>query len=248
MEESYRINLDDAVKLIQAFVTDPSLGKIARNDALGATINPGSIFGLQESIGFVKSNFVELYNGHMAWFCSNDFGLNEYPKLFLAYEQNDSYQKGDEVAFPDMRKLKCPSEVFIIPQNVPNLDQWLADHTIDPRRLPNQYVDKVIDRSMVMQFASNFKQSNLFGGFNKFSFSFFENEKSMDVNAFLKTPGLTYIRYYFGYDNAQKYDTSNHIRIILIAVDINGKNIVTNKRDSDVVMLQHSWPPPPPVQ
>jgi hypothetical protein len=257
MPQNYRTTLDEASILISSFIS--AVPDIAEKVAVGASLNPLSLYGEPEPVprifrGLEIKNLLpvgadsDLYNGHMGWFCWNDFGTGAYPKFFLSFEQNDSYRQGTEAEFPDMRKLKCPLETFAFPAGTKDVKQWFSTHTIDPNLFPNQYKDEIIKRQDVMQFARNFKgfgPGDKDGSFNKFSFSFFENESTDDVAAFLKTPELKYIRYYFGLDNSNQLKTSNRIRVILVAVDKDGKNIVTNDRLDRIVMLQHSWPPPP---
>lgn len=259
MPQKYRTTLDEASTLISSFIN--AVPNIAEKVALGASLNPLSLYGEPEPIprlfrGLEIKSLLpvgadsDLYNGHMGWFCWNDFGVGPYPKFFLSFEQNDAYQKGDETYTPDMRKLRYPSESFTIPYGTRDVRQWLETHTIDPNALPNQYKDEIIKRQDVMQFARNFKVFGPYDGdgtFNKYPFSFFENETTNDVADFLRTPNLKYIRYYFGLDNSEYLKKSNRIRVILIAVNDKGQNIVTNDKTSPIVMLQHSWPPPPPI-
>jgi hypothetical protein len=244
--QSFRINTSQAISMVEAFVKQSDLSSTAIDKSFGGTINKISFFGRPKINNIFKSKFATLiqppilYNGNMAWFCWNDFEISDYPPFFLSFETNDSYEINPTPRYPDMRELMMPSNVFAYAGE--NLGYLLANHMIDK----TLYVDRVITRGEVMQLSQNFIDrgpSDGHGKFNKYSFSFFENEKSNDVQNFLNQPGLEFIRYYFGFE--PKYEESNRIRIILVAVDENGRNIFND--DPATYILQHSWPPPPPI-
>ncbi len=243
---SYRINTQLAISLVEAFVNQQELKSVATSKAMGGTINKISLFGRPKIASIFKLKMAmliqppELYNGNMAWFCWNEFELNSLPSFFLAFEQNDSYETNPVPRYPDMRELMMPMSSFSY--NEENVGYLLSNHQLDP----SQYNDVVVPRRDVMQYVQNFNDrgpDDANGKFNKYPFAFFENEKSGDVQQFLNQPDIQFVRYYFGYD--AKFITSNRIRIILVPVDSNGQNIFNDK--ASTVILQHSWPPPPPI-
>jgi hypothetical protein len=243
---SYRINTQTAISLIDAFVSHPELKSVAAVKAMGGTINTISLFGRPKIESIFKTRMAmfvqppELYNGNMAWFCWNDFGITKYPPFFLAFETNDSYETTALPRYPDMRELMVSQNTFA--HSGQNVGYLLGNHQINT----SSYTDIVIPRQEVMQFVQNFTDrgpGDASGKFNKYPFAFFENEKSSDVKNFLEQPGISFVRYYFGYD--ARYSASNRLRVVLVPVDAQGKNIFNDSPST--VMLQHSWPPPPPV-
>lgn len=239
---NFRITPDEAIKLVKNFITDTTLSQVAKGKSLGGTINPLSIYGRPRITTITKSlevSFLQpptLFNGVMAWTCWNEYSIPGIPDFFLSFELNDSYLADARVPFPDMRELMRPSQVFAHKGEA--ADILLPNHQTDPTKI----VDHVITRQEVMQYCANYESkgpADATGPFNKYPYGFFENESTNDVADFLAQPGIVFIRYYFGYDPS--LTTSNRIRLLLVPVDKDGKNIFND----DVVMLQHSWPPPP---
>ncbi len=239
----YRITFQEAVKLVSNFVNelDPQKNRIP----LGGTIEKNSLYGKTRTLKFSRT----LFKGNMAWMCWNEPPIGNYPKFFLAFEENDSYLDGAEVPFPDMTGLMMPSNVF--GYNSENVTDLLSNHFIDVQT--TSYRDTLLDRdSEVLDLVQNFKEHGPKDQkgqlYNKYPYGFFKNS-SNDIVDFLNQPDIVYVRYYFGFDDVtQHHKETNRIRIILIGVDKDGKNITptgTRSARTDVVMLQKSWPPPP---
>jgi hypothetical protein len=239
----YRITFDEAVKLVSNFVKElnPKQNKIP----LGGTIEKDSLYGKTKTLKFSRT----LFKGNMAWMCWNEPSIGNYPKFFLAFEENDSYLDGAEVPFPDMTELMMPSNIFGYNNEI--ITDLISDHFIDIHT--TSYRDALIDRdSEVLDLVQNFKDNGPKDQnkqpYNKYPYGFFKNSTN-DIVDFLRQPDIAFVRYYFGFDDTTQYHKeTNRIRIILIGVDKDGKNITpTGARATrtDVVMLQKSWPPPP---
>lgn len=82
----------------------------------------------------------------------------------------------------------------------------------------------------------------------KYSFSFFgEMSEDFQLRKMLAQPGAVGVRYYFGYEERNVFgrEINNKIRVILVAIDQYGKNILSNKDGDGDLMIQRSFPPPP---
>jgi hypothetical protein len=82
----------------------------------------------------------------------------------------------------------------------------------------------------------------------KYPFTFFgEMSEDFQIRKMLSQPGAVGVRYYFGYQEKDDYgkDLSNKIRVIMCAIDQDGKNILGTKGDDGDIMIEKSFPPPP---
>ncbi len=233
MINTYQISLADAIDFVKAFTEE--LGHVAQNEALGGTISKPAIDGRSKELEG------RVYTGNMAWFCYNYFYIPNYPKLFLAFEENNDYIRGQLIPRPDSSNLRCPRENYVFTyDNTVTVDELLKNH-VTPITEP---IDQEVSRPMVEQYNNNYRIYSPASTLNYFPYGFFENELNQDVNKFLNQPGLEYIRYYFGYGRKTEYENSR-VRIILVGVDGSGKNMVPTslKPDKDdSIILQKSWP------
>lgn len=235
---SHIISFSDAVTLVGGFIRE--LRAHAVHVSLGGTISKEAIDG-GESL--IKAN--RPYTGNMGWFCLNREN-NNYPKLFMAFEKNNDYQRGTMVNAPAKNTLICPDKNSTFTFNTAgNTEEFLRSHSTSAQNM----VDKRITKQEVINFKENFRSHELFSLLNLRPYGFFENDGQMegDVMKFLLQPNLKYIRYYFGYDKAERYK-EGRIRVILVGVDENGKNLVPGGSPQFIarknVILQKSWPPP----
>jgi hypothetical protein len=250
MPTTFKITTQQAVDLVTPFVTEAPLRDIAAGISLGGTIHKLSVFGAPTIVSYLANNKVRFadppkwFNGIMAWFCWNDADPVTYPPFFLAFEQHDSYRRDARTEHTDMEYLMRPKSTFTFPGG--NVRDFLTNHQIDV----SEYDDAEITREEVWKLSANFFAKfprNPINGehFNPYPYGFFENKSLQDFKAFYMQPNVKFIRYYFGYDKSADCEKSNRIRLVLVAVDKDGKNLFND--NGGVWMLQHSWPPPPYV-
>ena len=96
-EKTFKVPFDDAVKYIDAFVTN--FKNVAVNEALGGTLLKSRIDG--------SKKFDTQYRGNMAWYCYNPDA--ERP-LFMSFEESNEYEDSREVDKPDLNQLRRPSD------------------------------------------------------------------------------------------------------------------------------------------
>lgn len=76
--------------------------------------------------------------------------------------------------------------------------------------------------------------------FNKYPLGFFENEFDKDVETFLAQTDLTYVKYFYGYDDSSPHHKeTNRIRIVLICVDSKGNCFVPSLLKTEPLILQN---------
>ncbi|MCV9385987.1 hypothetical protein [Reichenbachiella ulvae] len=230
----YAITFEDAVKYIEAFVNHRELETVAREMALGGTILRQGIYGGIETL--VKDT------GNAGWYCLNDEN-SDFPKLFLSFEENDQYEEDRRLESPVKENLHCPVKASVFKysgdgstQDIFNL---LSTHT--DKREP---ISMNINQSEVLSFKTNFLNNSVFKKYMQVPYGFFENRNHPEVlELFVNNSNIVYIRYYFGFDE----NVDNKIRIILIGVDKQGKNIVPEIKSQvlldDDKILENSWPP-----
>ncbi len=233
-KKTFKVPFDDAVKYIDAFVN--GFPQVAFNEALGGTL-------VKDRIDGTKENFKQ-YRGNMAWYCYNADATPPNPKLFISFEETNEYEEPKEVREPDLEILRCPSYESIFKYQGGDIAAMLKSHQPqigDPE-------DQSISKNSVIQLKNNFLKHPKLGDKNKRPYGFFENKEIKDIEKLIDFPGVEYIRYYFGYIPGK--DT-NEIRVILIGVDENRKNLLPPEEkktveeldDNDPLILQTSWPP-----
>ena len=229
---SYKISLDDAADLILAFIKEPGLSNLAHAEAIGGTVSKEAVRGLDL-----------IYKGYMSWYCRNPEGGN-FPKLFMAFEDGE-YEIANVPENPRLINLAYSGSTFVY-ENQPTIQSVKQMLLTDSRPLKE---DKKISNQEVSRLINNMPKDGAGINYNEYPCSFFENRGVLnnDMDDLL-TEKVVAVRYYFGYDNDPKYKDSNRIRIIMIGVDENGKNILTGESPAIATseIVQNSWPPPPP--
>lgn len=240
----YRINTDYAESMIKSYCQE--MGGKAISQTLGGQISKNGFLGGREE------KFVPTYKGVMAWFC-----LEESGELFLAFEEFDKYDKKKEASIIrwdtifSSKKLIRSYEVFGIPKLGLNKDINILE--MKPEFIRRTQVEEEGELSIWQvwtrknRFISDYKPEKVkvrYG--NRYPYGFFENEINSDIRDFLAQDGLEKVRYYFGIDSEnQAYNKTNAIRIILVGVDKEGKNLIGTEKNRSPIILQKSWPPPP---
>lgn len=258
---SFKISLEKAEYLIEAyrkeFLDIPS-PKVP--DVIGGTIDKASIKDL-ESLRIetrkVKSKFFEIdtydvYKGLAFWHCWKSGDTLEDSEHFLAFEVNDNLilDPNYPQQYPDADILARPFEIIKKPSVSINELLKASSDKFDPTS-----GEKIIKKGFsygeegtVHRMSSDFITDGprrIFTPYNQKPFGLFENRiYSREVEEFIDQEGLEYVRYFFGFNRETEINT---IRVILIGVDKNGKNMLPSVKDKveggDIIMLQNSWPP-----
>lgn len=240
---NYIISLSEAVDFVKAFVTNCKL--VAENEALGGTIGNRGIDGRQKALTAGKQ-----YRGNMAWFCHDINTDPENPELFLAFEETNEFEIGEVIDEPDNDWLIRPSKQAIFTYGGEVIETMLRTHQFPVGATIDQVISKADVKSLKEQYK---KHSTLGTKLNIHPYGFFENYYVKEVELFLDQDKLEYVRYYFGYSDSNNYQGAK-VRIVLVGVDKNGKNIVpinlnakrniNDSTDDTPIILQKSWPPP----
>lgn len=235
LNTSFKISLDEAAYLILSFLREPTLYELAINEAIGGTVSRDAI----------KNEHGAVYNGSMGWYCRNDDGIKEFPKLFMAFEDG-SYDVAKVPKLPTSTKLKYPGHTFTYNGKV-NEEEVINMLKTDCFPLVD---DLEIDKDDLLNFINKFPNDSHIKPYNKYPCSFFENrgKVTLDMRDFLEPSNLKAVRYYFGYDSSYSHAKSNRIRVIFVGVDSDGNNIIGSDERMTVTsrLVQNSWPPPPP--
>jgi hypothetical protein len=240
LEDSYKISPKDAAWLVYNFMKQPELCKIGSNEAIGGIIEKSTLMDSNKP-GFRP------FKGTMAWFCRNDDPSLEFPKCFMAFEQGE-YRPERVPQRPKNEHLMYSDK--IIRYNKPQItENDVLDLLLESGPVPNSQ-DKVISRELVRKLSTKLGKDPIGHNFNRYFCSFFENEGviSKEVSNLAQNDDVEYIKYFFGYDNShKKYFDSNRIRLILLGYNSNGLLFKDkNLADESDLILQNSWPPPPP--
>ena len=234
LNKSYRISLEEAANLILAFLSERDLIDLARNEAIGGTVSESAIRGLGLE-----------YFGCMGWYCRDNSG--RFPKFFMAFEDG-SYKVGDVASEPRSKTLFYPASTFTYSGSIDY--ESVVDMLLSQPMQLSIPPDKEIEKEVVSILLDKLPADENDVPYNKFRCSFFENRGvvNKDVTDFLGYTGLKAVRYYFGYDASDSHKESNRIRVIMVGVDSEGKNIITAEAPTTITprILQNSWPPPPP--
>jgi hypothetical protein len=238
-----------AVRLITNFLISKETDKFS-NLSLGGTF-PLRDFELKSS-----------YLAKQFWICYNENAPIQ-EKFFLAMEDSSRSWKRDikveDVPItPENTSLLRPKSTFTFDSTFPKTEDGVKEFITkftDPNLNLIPILNKEI-RKYAWSFASQFGENA--SGLCEYPLAYFENydpvEKVCHIDNFLEQCAdssgndIRYVRYFFGLDESKKY-IPNRIRIILFPVDTNGLVILHTKKNQlvETLMLQHSWPPPPPI-
>lgn len=235
-----------AIDLIGNFLNspDPQIVKLAALSG-GGTF-PIEAFELKS--GFLAKQF---------WICFDDNSTDR--KLFLAVEDSDKSwprtMKPSEVPLtPQSETLLIPSSTFQISKIKPtDIEDFIRNAT---HKSTSDTINAKEVRKYAWAFAARFGENT--SNYCEYPLAYFENYDPVDkvcyIDDFLKQGGtpnaIKYIKYFFGLDNTDKYG-GNRIRVILAPADKDGKfieKVPGTMPAVDTFLLQHSWPPPPPIQ
>lgn len=237
MKRSHKFPFDSAAVLVSDMLAIPALNKMAGTFAAGGTF-PAELFRVSPD-----SSGIILWHGF-------DPATNE---IFLSLEQLKSYDVYNLPKRPTGKKLIRSSSTFKSAATKQfdrtSVETYLRNEVITDNRV--EEIDNATLQKHMNSFDSLLSTMPDSNGekYNQYLFNFFHDNRDGTFEKFLDQAGKNgYVRYYFGYDEKDK---PNRIRVILVAVDAQGRNVTsinTNGRtndDGDGLTLQKSWPPPP---
>ncbi|MBL0103734.1 MAG: hypothetical protein IPP51_08245 [Bacteroidetes bacterium] len=224
------IYLPQAALLVKNLLNEPILANVTNLNSLGATMELESLH-----------KNLALYKGTLAWFCHIQGNV---PAYFIAMEERTDVDPNNYPTEPISEGLSCPDSFFNYNGGIDlsSVQKFLEDHTTDINSVSDYAVSKADVIEYSGSFMLNFPRDENDEPYNHYPFGFFEDGTDHDIeNAFLGIPGIAYFRYYFGFDSR---DRPNRLRLILVAVDKDGKNITRISPTGDYApMIQKSWPP-----
>lgn len=237
--KSENIDLTHAVDLIYDFMNDPELKNIGQSWALGGTL-PKDVF-------FTPTG--NPTHGINMWFCFNNQDM-DHPVFFMSVEKRDDF--GHQ--FPnEPRPSDLVRPVDIFPYNG-TIDRKAIRKYLVNTPEANHDTARPISQTAVKRYAHKFdsllsRHLDATGQRRcEVPFSFFQNVNisfqgatTPILDAFVRQSGTTHVRYYFGYNPSENV---NKIRVILFAVDENGKNIIAEDKNGGII-VQKSVPPTP---
>lgn len=220
-----QIDFDETARLISDLLQKTTLNNISKGISIGGVFNADQ-FRLQPGM-----------NGVLLWFCYNP-GPSDLPGFFMSVEQIPQYQGIVPVPGPNVIR---PVNVFTYTEN--DIDPLTVKSYLLRQPSIRSNTGLPIPAGEVSNLTTNFKSlmtiaSDVYSDpYCVYPFSFFGETPSHEIQQFLDQ-GAVSVKYFFGYDESER---PNRIRVILIAVDSNGNNIL----GSSAIMLQKSFPPPP---
>jgi len=227
----------EAAKLISAFLNHPKLGSYAREKDLGGIFEK-SVFDLDDTRA-----------GSLLWFCYNA-KEPENRQLYLAASKVTGYTPAvTRDATDDLWK---PYDFFRYTESSGSETEvlkYLESHQYGaPGKSPliSQAEVRIQTEDFMKTFLPNFDPDPR--QLMEYSFCFFgEMSEDYQIRKLVTQPGVAGIRYYFGFQEKDEHgkEINNKIRVIMVAIDIYGKNILGNKDAGDDIMVERSFPPPP---
>lgn len=224
-KHNHQIPFDSAALLISDLFNIPALSNLATTYALGGTFPVN-----QFNVGKDSS-------GVILWSC---FKPGPKPGLFLALEHLKEYDIKNPPTTPLSKILAQPE--FTFKDNNPQHDAPAVEQYLETQII-SKNGSTPIDNAIVVKHIHSFDSllGTLPEKYNAYPFSYFQRNDDGVFEKFLDQARPNgFVRYYFGYDEKE---IPNKIRVILVAVDAAGKNIVKTEAGSAVI-LQRSIPPP----
>ncbi len=223
---SYQITLAEAVDYLYNFNQNSDLLSIAQNTAFGGTFAAPTLP-------------TDPDKGLMFWFNWIDtVGANQF---FLAYQTYDDQGDGIRMELPVLSAdLRIPDETFLyspVGTSKTDIENFILNHDT---KIPPQ--STLTSQASVQGQTQDFLDHFPSGTENRLNIRphIFYSARSTgsDFADLLSQSGAAGLRYYFGLE--PKMSFINQIRIILVAVDSNGKNILSGS--GTCILLQKGSP------
>jgi len=228
----------EAAVMISAFLNQPNLGEYAIDKTLGG-IFERSVFELDDTKA-----------GALLWFCFNQKEPGDR-QWFLAASKAGGYTPAvTREASDDLWKPYDFFKYTGASKDTTDVLTFIESHQYGaPGKSP--VLPQAEARMQVEDFMTTLLPSfdPKPGQLMKYPFCFFgEMSADFQIKKLLDQPGAIGVRYYFGYENKNEYgyEINNKIRVILVAIDKYGKNILLGNKDGDGdIMIEKAFPPPP---
>ncbi len=223
---SYQITLAEAVNYLYNFNQDSNLYSIAQNTAFGGTFDMPTLPTAADK-------------GLMFWFnWINNGGSTEF---YLAYQEYDDPGKGVRMKLPvGNTDLLIPDEIFQYSSSgnsIQDIENFILNHdtNVPPR---SSITSRSAIETQSQDFLDHFPSGSV-NDFNLRSHNFYQARASSgDLLTLLSQTGAAGLRYYFGLEPQLGF--INQLRLILVAVDSTGGNILSNSGAS--ILLQKGTP------
>jgi hypothetical protein len=225
-KHNHQISFENAALLISDLFNIPEVGNLATTYALGGTFAVNDF-----TIGNDSS-------GVILWSC---FKPGSKPELFLAVERLKEYDTTNLSKAPLSKILSRPAFTFK-DNNTQHSPQAIGQY-LETQVISNNGSTS-IDNATVIKHIHSFDSllETLPEKYNVYPFSYFQRNDDGVFEKFLDQARPNgFVRYYFGYDGTM---APNRIRVVLVAVDSSGKNII-KVGGEEAVLMEYSWPPPP---
>lgn len=231
---SHKITLNEAVKLLHAYIYLSPFEPIKNNLPIGGHIYLNNLNGKPERASEPEDLLVR---GTRCWYiCANsaegrgeDVSLADSMCFSVAFESTKIQDTNNPERGAKSSKLySCKKESMIDADPSISVNQFLLNFT-GSQPSQQEFTSSEVD-VMTRNFARKFPC-------NPTSVAFFINDDGdFAINDFLRNEGLSSARFFYGYDPRLERD---NIRLILIGVDENSHNII----GENSVILERSWPP-----
>jgi hypothetical protein len=236
VKKSDRYSLDNAAGIVVDLFKETDLKTAAKDYGIGGDF-PVKIFrDIHDQCNSKDSCGIAL------WFCFDKANK----QLFVAAEATP--QQYDYKRMPKYPAGKTYRPVRIFPYPWTDYDDAALKSYIKyevNKPLLGQAVE--ISDSLVRIYIDDFRTA--FGKHSQYSFSFFaENAKNELDHCISQAEPNGFIRYYFGYQAQHPQSRRampNKIRVVLVAADQDGDNVVDGSARAVDPIVQSSWPPPP---
>lgn len=220
----------EAAKLIADFLNHPKLGPYGVYNTLGGVFER-SVFELDDTKA-----------GSLLWFCFNSKEA-EGRQWYLAASKVPGYTPA--VTREAAGELWKPYDYFSY--TGPTTSEGEVLKFIETHKHGGSGQSPEVSQGEVRVHTEDFVQ-HLLPLFDeepswllKHPFGYFgEMSSDFQIRKLLSQPGVAGVRYYFGYDekDAVGKEISNKIRVILVAVDENGNNILGSNAETDTILSQ----------
>lgn len=229
----HKISFNDAVRLIHSYIYLSPFEPIKNNLPIGGHITLNSIEGRPY---YTNDPDDLLVHGTRCWYiCGDSPDEKEQHRLLdsecfsVAFESvkvRDTYNPHRGIKSPFL--YTCKRESMIYPKPDISVNRFLIE--FDDSIATQQELRETDVDVMAINFARKFTC-------NATSVAYFVNDDNdRCVDEFLANPGIKSFRFFYGYDQHLEKD---NIRLILIGVDENSRNII----GENSVILERSWPP-----
>ncbi|MDZ4824516.1 MAG: hypothetical protein SH856_13745 [Flavobacteriales bacterium] len=226
----HNITFLEMCNLVTNLLNDSNLMNVARTNALGGHISVQNFYAPAPLAPF---------GGTLNWLCwKNGRAVAE---IFIASEKGVAYDPSNKPAAPVSTTLYRNSTfTYAGAIDQASVAAYLQGHT------HAMQADTPMTRIEVAAVSGNNFLNHLPGNmpgnnYLDYAFAFFADNDTSIATFLAQTPGVQYLRYYFGMSIISGV---KGLKVILVPLDASGRNI-TSQGGVGVWMLERAWPPRP---